>query len=235
MTGQSPFSRMTRREALTGLGVASGATLATHRAMAQMEAGTVARLLPAANICFLTPQAVEGPFYFDQKLDGRTSPRGCPACPSASSCRWSRQATARRCRPPASISGTPTPSDIIRAIRARATSATSRPRTRLPARHAIHRCGWRGCLLDHLSRLVCGPHTAHPFQGLRRREECRDGADLFPGRDERIHLRECSALQSAQPRARHDQRSRRHLAILRALAARLSSRSRKKPIAISPH
>jgi protocatechuate 3,4-dioxygenase beta subunit len=72
---------MTRREALTGLGVASGATLATHRAMAQMEAGTVARLLPAANICFLTPQAVEGPFYFDRKLERPDIAEGLPGVP----------------------------------------------------------------------------------------------------------------------------------------------------------
>jgi protocatechuate 3,4-dioxygenase beta subunit len=81
MTGQSPFSRMTRREALTGLGVASGATLATHRAIAQMEAGTVARLLPAANVCFMTPQAVEGPFYFDPKLERPDITEGLPGVP----------------------------------------------------------------------------------------------------------------------------------------------------------
>jgi protocatechuate 3,4-dioxygenase beta subunit len=81
MTGQSPFSRMTRREALTGLGVASGATLATHHAIAQMEAGTVARLLPAANVCFMTPQAVEGPFYFDPKLERPDITEGLPGVP----------------------------------------------------------------------------------------------------------------------------------------------------------
>jgi protocatechuate 3,4-dioxygenase beta subunit len=81
MTGQSPFSRMTRREALTGLGVASGATLATQRAIAQMEPGTVARLLPGANICFLTPQAVEGPFYFDPNLERQDITEGLPGVP----------------------------------------------------------------------------------------------------------------------------------------------------------
>jgi len=60
---------MTRREALTGLGVASAATLAAHRAIAQMKAGTAARLPPAANICLFTPPAVKGPVYFDPKLE----------------------------------------------------------------------------------------------------------------------------------------------------------------------
>jgi protocatechuate 3,4-dioxygenase beta subunit len=81
MSGQSPYSRMTRREALTGLGVASGATVAGTRAFAQMEAGTVARLLPGANICFLTPQAVEGPFYFDPKLERPDISEGLPGVP----------------------------------------------------------------------------------------------------------------------------------------------------------
>jgi protocatechuate 3,4-dioxygenase beta subunit len=72
MTGQPPSSsRFTRRQTLTGLGVASGAALTGtgRRAFAQMEAGTVAKLLPGANICILTPQAVEGPYYFDPKLE----------------------------------------------------------------------------------------------------------------------------------------------------------------------
>jgi protocatechuate 3,4-dioxygenase beta subunit len=61
--------RYTRRQTLTGLGVASGAALTGRRAFAQMEAGSVARLLPGANICILTPQAVEGPYYFDPMLE----------------------------------------------------------------------------------------------------------------------------------------------------------------------
>jgi protocatechuate 3,4-dioxygenase beta subunit len=61
--------KYTRRQTLAGLGVASGATLAGRRAFAQMEAGTVARLLPGVNICILTPQAVEGPYYFDPSLE----------------------------------------------------------------------------------------------------------------------------------------------------------------------
>jgi protocatechuate 3,4-dioxygenase beta subunit len=69
MTGQPPSSRFTRRQALTGLGIASGVTLTGRRAFAQMEAGTVAKLLPGANICILTPQAVEGPYYFDPELE----------------------------------------------------------------------------------------------------------------------------------------------------------------------
>jgi protocatechuate 3,4-dioxygenase beta subunit len=69
MTGQPVSSRFTRRQTLTGLGAASGVALTGRRAFAQMEAGTVAKLLPGANICILTPQAVEGPYYFDPKLE----------------------------------------------------------------------------------------------------------------------------------------------------------------------
>lgn len=83
MTGQSPSSRLTRRQTLTGLGAASGVALTGRRAFAQIEAGTVAKLLPAANICILTPQAVEGPYYFNPKLERADVTEGHQGVPLA--------------------------------------------------------------------------------------------------------------------------------------------------------
>lgn len=57
---------LTRRESLTALVAVSAAALPTG-AIAQPAAAT--RLLPGANVCVLTAQAEEGPFYFDPKLE----------------------------------------------------------------------------------------------------------------------------------------------------------------------
>jgi protocatechuate 3,4-dioxygenase beta subunit len=57
---------LTRRQALTAL-TASGAAAIPFGAQAQPAAAS--RLLPGANVCVLTPEAEEGPFYFDPKLE----------------------------------------------------------------------------------------------------------------------------------------------------------------------
>ncbi len=58
---------LSRRQALTGaaatLGLGLGLAPDTARAKERL-----ARLLPSANACILTPQAMEGPFYFDPQL-----------------------------------------------------------------------------------------------------------------------------------------------------------------------
>jgi len=59
--------RFTRRQALAGMGLAPG-VLATGPALAQDSPGAI-ELLTGANVCLLSPQAVEGPFYFDPKLE----------------------------------------------------------------------------------------------------------------------------------------------------------------------
>ena len=57
---------VTRRQTLTAF-AAAGATTLPFGAQAQPTA--TSRLLPGANVCILTPQTVEGPFYFDPKLE----------------------------------------------------------------------------------------------------------------------------------------------------------------------
>jgi protocatechuate 3,4-dioxygenase beta subunit len=60
-TSKKNGSVITRREALTA--VAGGCILGTSRRAAAAETS-----LPSAKVCVLTPEATEGPFYFDPKL-----------------------------------------------------------------------------------------------------------------------------------------------------------------------
>ena len=56
-------SVITRREALTAAAIGGGCILGTSRRAAAAETS-----LPSAKVCVLTPEATEGPFYFDPKL-----------------------------------------------------------------------------------------------------------------------------------------------------------------------
>jgi len=58
---------VTRRQALTGVAATLGAGLAIDARTAVQARQWTAAALPTANICVLTPEAVEGPFYFDPK------------------------------------------------------------------------------------------------------------------------------------------------------------------------
>lgn len=57
---------LTRRQTLTAIAAVGGATLPLN---SPAQAQAASRLLPGANVCVLTPEAVEGPFYVDPKLD----------------------------------------------------------------------------------------------------------------------------------------------------------------------
>ena len=57
---------ITRRQALTGLALTAAARPTLAAAAAPPD---TAGLLPATNVCVLTAQSVEGPFYFDPKLE----------------------------------------------------------------------------------------------------------------------------------------------------------------------
>lgn len=57
---------VTRRQSLGALTVAGAAALPLG---AQAQPAAANRLLPGADVCILTPQADEGPFYFDPKLE----------------------------------------------------------------------------------------------------------------------------------------------------------------------
>jgi protocatechuate 3,4-dioxygenase beta subunit len=61
--GYSTPNVVTRRQALSGLGLSAASAMAAPSALAQTVSGALPR-----NVCLLTPQAEEGPFYFDPKL-----------------------------------------------------------------------------------------------------------------------------------------------------------------------
>jgi protocatechuate 3,4-dioxygenase beta subunit len=70
---------LTRREALTGAAATLGFGLAAGRSLSAQE--RLAATLPGAKVCILTPEAVQGPFYFDPKLvraDITEGRRGAP-------------------------------------------------------------------------------------------------------------------------------------------------------------
>jgi protocatechuate 3,4-dioxygenase beta subunit len=61
--------RVNRRQTLFGFGLATGAALSGRSAVAQTRTETVGRVPLGAGMCVLTPQAVEGPYYFDPELE----------------------------------------------------------------------------------------------------------------------------------------------------------------------
>lgn len=68
---------LSRRHALAAL--AAGGSAIPFAARAQERAAP--RLLPDANVCVLTPQAIEGPYYFDPKLVRTDITEGRPGVP----------------------------------------------------------------------------------------------------------------------------------------------------------
>jgi protocatechuate 3,4-dioxygenase beta subunit len=75
-TSKKDGSVITRREALTAAAIGGGCILGTSRRAAAGEPSQ-----PSTKVCVLTPEAVEGPFYFDPKLvrsDITEGKRGAP-------------------------------------------------------------------------------------------------------------------------------------------------------------
>ena len=74
-------ARLSRRGALSLIAVtAAGGTLIPRQAFAQ-EAGTnadIAGLLPGADVCVITPEVTEGPYYFDPALERQDVTEGRP-------------------------------------------------------------------------------------------------------------------------------------------------------------
>src|SRR5688572_30537865 len=66
--GKKSTGGLTRREALTGAAATLGVGLAAGRSASARAEQRLAATLPGAKMCILTPEAVEGPFYFDPKL-----------------------------------------------------------------------------------------------------------------------------------------------------------------------
>jgi protocatechuate 3,4-dioxygenase beta subunit len=59
---------ITRRQAVLSLGITTSAVLTPAQVFSATPPATIRALLPSASACVLTPQAVEGPYYFDPKL-----------------------------------------------------------------------------------------------------------------------------------------------------------------------
>src|SRR6478609_5410785 len=72
---------LTRRQALTGAAATLGFGLAVGRSLSAQK--RLATMLPGAKVCILTPEAVQGPFYFDPKLVRADIAAGRPGAPLA--------------------------------------------------------------------------------------------------------------------------------------------------------
>jgi protocatechuate 3,4-dioxygenase beta subunit len=72
---------LTRREALTGAAATFGVGLASGKSRSAEE--RLASTFPGAKVCVLTPEAVEGPFYFDPNLVRADITEGRPGAPLA--------------------------------------------------------------------------------------------------------------------------------------------------------
>jgi protocatechuate 3,4-dioxygenase beta subunit len=77
-----PRIPLSRRQALAVLaGAAAGGSLTARQAFAQAGEAALATILPA-NVCVLTPQAIEGPYYFDPNLVRANITEGRPGIPT---------------------------------------------------------------------------------------------------------------------------------------------------------
>src|SRR5688500_1937336 len=71
---------LTRRQTLTGTAATLGVALALGRSG---RAEAKARIATAPKVCVLTPEATQGPFYFDPKLVRDDITEGKPGAPLA--------------------------------------------------------------------------------------------------------------------------------------------------------
>jgi protocatechuate 3,4-dioxygenase beta subunit len=72
---------ITRRQALTGIALGTAAGAAPQPLLAQAASSARNPALLNASMCVLTPEAVEGPFYFDPKLKREDITEGRPGVP----------------------------------------------------------------------------------------------------------------------------------------------------------
>lgn len=70
---------LTRRDALKAVAVtAAGGALMSREAFAQDAATTESALMPGAEVCVITPEVTEGPYYFDPRLERADITEGRP-------------------------------------------------------------------------------------------------------------------------------------------------------------
>jgi protocatechuate 3,4-dioxygenase beta subunit len=79
--GKLISANLTRRHAIAGLASAGASIVAARTASAQETLPQPTGLLAQADACVLTPQAEEGPFYFDPKLERADIGDGRPGVP----------------------------------------------------------------------------------------------------------------------------------------------------------
>jgi protocatechuate 3,4-dioxygenase beta subunit len=77
-----PMNKMTRRQALSLLAVSTGSAMMSRDAFAQAAGGNGAELIPGAEVCVITPEAAQGPFYFDPALVRTDIAEGRPGLPT---------------------------------------------------------------------------------------------------------------------------------------------------------
>jgi protocatechuate 3,4-dioxygenase beta subunit len=80
MSSRSLPPVLTRRAALATLAGSAASTLTVQQAFAAASPEAIATILPS-NVCILTPQAVEGPYYFDASLVLSEITEGRPGIP----------------------------------------------------------------------------------------------------------------------------------------------------------
>jgi protocatechuate 3,4-dioxygenase beta subunit len=72
-----------RREALTLVAItAAGGALMSRSAFAQEAGAGAIELITGADVCVITPEVTEGPFYFDPALERRDITEGRPGLPT---------------------------------------------------------------------------------------------------------------------------------------------------------
>lgn len=72
------MSPMSRRRALSLLAVTATGALVSREAFAQASGGSGTNLITGADVCVITPETTEGPFYFDPTLERADITEGRP-------------------------------------------------------------------------------------------------------------------------------------------------------------
>jgi protocatechuate 3,4-dioxygenase beta subunit len=74
---------LTRRGAISLIGVtAAGGALLSRAAFAAETGNEITGLMPGADVCMITPEVTEGPYYFDPKLERADITEGHPGVPT---------------------------------------------------------------------------------------------------------------------------------------------------------
>ena len=151
--------------------------------------------------CAVTPDAGEGPFYFDPSLVRSDVTSGRPGAPLEFAVQITR---ARDCAPLAGVRLDLWQADAL-GLYSGYRDQPGRWRCsyrahgwhHVSARDAARRRGGVGAFQDRLPEFVRRPHAAHSFQGADRWEGAGREPDLLPRRDQCRSVRELGTLSRA--------------------------------------